>query len=87
MYHLILNYMNLYMNSFEHKTLEILYESGKIAKNYFQSKDLSTQEKLDDSNVTIADLEINKFIKEGLRRTNKNLNILSEEDSLEQPLS
>ena len=74
------------MNSIEYQTLEILYESGKIAKNYFQSRNLSIREKIDDSSVTIADIEIDKFIKERLKKINKSWNILSEEDSIENQL-
>lgn len=62
------------------KVVEIIQEAGKIAMSYFeQLKDHHISTKDDGSLLTIADLEVDKFLRESLESAFPEYSVLSEE--------
>lgn len=62
------------------KLIKIIYNSGEIAKYYFNN-DKNVQIKKDKSEITQADYEIHNFLKKNIREIYNNYEIFSEENN------
>jgi len=75
------------MNQNNKKIIEIIYESGLIARKYFNNKNNIIKFKKDNSPISKADTEINKYLEKNIKKIYKNAIFLSEEDTYKKQIS
>jgi 3'(2'), 5'-bisphosphate nucleotidase len=66
------------------KIIDIAIKAGEIAVNYQFSEELIVKKKSDNSDVSIADLEVSKFIESELKKNFSNLAVICEENKTRQ---
>ncbi len=64
------------------KIISIAFEAGKIALKYHNAQNFEISRKLDDSEVTTADLEISQYINQELSKNFAQIPIICEEGNL-----
>ncbi len=74
------------MNQNNKKILKIIYESGQIAEKYFNNKNNIINFKEDNSPLSKADIEINKYLEKNIKKIYKNAIFLSEEDTYKEQI-
>ncbi len=64
------------------EVINIVLEAGKIAANFWQSRDFEISRKPDNSRVTSADIAVSKFIRHGLSKITPDISVICEEGEL-----
>ena len=75
-----------YMQNEINNLLNIVYESGEIVKTYFYKQEKFIKIKEDKTEITNADIEVNKFLIKKIKKDYSNYSYLSEENNYDEQL-